>query len=85
MTGKMGPFKKGPFHVALHTQATLFPMGLVGAYRAKNKADWRIYPGTIVVRFGEPVTASQYENLSVEQLRDIMREKILTLANQTDS
>ena len=82
LTGKIGRFKKGPFHVALHTRATIIPIGLDGAYRANNKGDWRMYPGIIDIRMGEPIPAKDYENLSVDALRDMVKEKITRLAGQ---
>lgn len=55
LTGKMGEFKKGTFHLSLNTGVTIIPIGLMGAYDSKQKNDWRIYPGMITVRVGDPV------------------------------
>ncbi len=80
-TGKMGVFKKGPFHLALNTGITIIPIGLIGAFKAKNKDDWRIYPGRITVKFGLPVYQTYYKNISVEKLRDDIRNKIALLCD----
>lgn len=84
LTGKIGKFKKGPFHVALHTRATILPIGLDGAFRANNKGDWRMFPGIIDVRMGKPIAAEAYENLSVEELKDLVQAKITVLAGQNN-
>ena len=63
ITGKMGEFKKGPFHLSLNTGVTIIPIGLTGAYNSKQKNDWRIYPGKIKVKFGEPVDENYYKKM----------------------
>lgn len=78
-TGKIGKFKKGPFHLALNTGITIIPIGLIGAFRAKNKDDWRIYPGCIIIKFGQPVYRTYYKSMSVEELRDKTRDRIAIL------
>ncbi len=78
-TGKIGVFKKGCFHLALNTGITIIPIGLIGAYRAKKKNDWRIYPGCITVKFCQPIYRTYYKNMSVEELRDEIRNKIAIL------
>ena len=79
LTGKMGEFKKGTFHLSLNTGVTIIPMGLIGAYNSKQKNDWRIYPGRITVRIGQPVNKDYYQKMSVEELRSDIRNKISLL------
>jgi len=79
ITGKMGEFKKGPFHLSLNTGITIIPIGLMGAYKAKKRSDWRIYPGRITVRIGNSVKGEYYQNMSVNELRDDIRDKISVL------
>jgi len=79
ITGKMGEFKKGPFHLSLNTGITIIPIGLMGAYQAKKRNDWRIYPGRITVRIGNPAKSEYYQKMSVNELRDDIRDKISVL------
>jgi len=79
LTGKMGEFKKGPFHLSLSTGITIIPIGLIGAYNSKKRNDWRIYPGMVTVRIGKPIKKEYYQNMSVEELRDDIRNKISVL------
>jgi 1-acyl-sn-glycerol-3-phosphate acyltransferase len=78
-TGKMGEFKKGPFHLSLNMGVTIIPIGLMGAYKEKKFSDWRIYPGKINVKVGDPVKSEYYQKMSVEELRDDIRDKISVL------
>ena len=82
LTGKMAPFKKGAFHVAKNTGITIVPVGLIGAYKAKNKNDWRITPGVLTAVFGDPIVEAEYEHLSLNELQEIVREKISILIDQ---
>ena len=75
-SGDLGVFKKGPFHLAKNSGATIIPVGLIGAYRAKKKKDWRLTPGIIITRFGEPIIQKEFQNLTVDELRDLVRNRI---------
>jgi len=79
LTGQMLPFKKGPFHVAMNTGVTLIPVGLIGAYEAKKKPDWRIKPGIIKIRFGSPITKDEYKNDTIDILSEKVRVAIVNL------
>jgi len=81
LTGELGSFKKGAFHVAKNTGITIIPVALIGAFEAKNKNDWRVKPGVLSTRFGDPITKKNYDELSVEELRDLVRLKISELIN----
>ena len=79
VTGKMRTFKKGPFHLAKNTKATIIPVALINAWRAKPKTDWRLKPGIITVRFGDPVLAIDYEDLTLHELSDQIRTLLTIL------
>ncbi|MFQ6611635.1 MAG: lysophospholipid acyltransferase family protein [Fidelibacterota bacterium] len=78
--GTMGPFKKGPFHLALNTGVTIVPVGLRGVFRAKRKTDWRLNPGILKLKFGKPLSFEEYSGYSVEELREFVRNKIVKLS-----
>jgi len=75
----MNPFKKGPFHLAKNTGATIIPVGIIGAFKAKKKKDWRLTPGKLIARFGSPILKEEFKNLSVEETRDLVRDRIQQL------
>ena len=77
--GQLGPFKKGPFHLAKNTGATIVPIGLIGGFKAKKKEDWRLNPSILTTRFGIPITQQEHVNLSVIELRALVRERIQNL------
>jgi len=79
VSGKLGEFKKGPFHVALNTGVTIVPVALLGAYEAKKKTDWRLSPGILTIRFGEPIYSKDYQSMEHVALSAFVREKIQDL------
>jgi 1-acyl-sn-glycerol-3-phosphate acyltransferase len=81
LTGKMKQFKKGPFHVSLNTGVTIIPVGIQGAFNSYKRFDWRIYPGIVRAYYGEPVYHEQYNDMSIEELRDYIYDKIAVLCD----
>ena len=79
LTGELSPFKKGPFHLAKNTGATIVPIGLHGGLKAKKKDDWRLRPGILTTRFGTPITNREYGDLTVDEIKDLVRERIQQL------
>lgn len=82
--GKMLPFKKGPFHMALGAKADILPMAIRGAFEIKRKTDWRIKPGVMEVEFGPVIPFEEYEGMSVEELRDYVRLRIQKLVGEIE-
>ena len=54
-TGELRPFKKGAFVLAIQTGTEVVPASIEGSRAVMPKGSWRISPGTIRVRFGEPI------------------------------
>ena len=79
LDGELGVFKKGPFHIAKNTGITIVPIALIGGFEAKRKDDWKLLPGIITTRFGNPIKKEEYENLSIEEIRDLTKTRIQNL------
>ena len=84
LTGEIGDFKKGPFHLSKNTGATIIPVGLIGAFNAKKKSDWRLTPGKLIIKFGDPIRSTQFKGMTVEELRDLVKLKIKKLIDLGD-
>lgn len=84
LDGNLQKFKKGAFHVAKNTGATIIPLAFFGAFRAKAKPEWRIRPGILRAHIGRPITADEYQDLSVEELRDYVWDRIQNLLMEKD-
>jgi 1-acyl-sn-glycerol-3-phosphate acyltransferase len=73
--GRLLPFKKGTFVMAIRAGVPIVPISLAGTQRLMRKGDWTIHPGAVVVRFGPPVNSAEY---SAEQ-RDELRKRVQDL------
>lgn len=80
--GKLCPFKKGAFHLALGTGGTILPVGIQGLFDVKRKTDWRFKPGRVDITIGRPIPFSEYNGMTVEELRDYVRERMLKLVGE---
>jgi len=71
--GKLGAFKKGPFHVVVRTGAAISPIIINGAYAAKRKGSWILRPGTIDVWLAPIIEPAGDGSTDVEAVRDQTR------------
>jgi 1-acyl-sn-glycerol-3-phosphate acyltransferase len=58
--GKLLPFKKGPFYLAMQTGAPCIPVSLWGTETMMAKGSMKIHPGTAHVVFHAPVYPQNY-------------------------
>ena len=58
--GRLLPFKKGPFYLAMETGAPVVPVSIWGTESMLKKGKLRLYPGTAHVTFHEPVNPADY-------------------------
>lgn len=80
-TGKLGPFKKGGFVLAVRTGATIIPVGIRGAFNVlpPKTLDFRLGEHA-QVHIGEPIDASQFSNKTLAQLMGQVEQSIRRLA-----
>ncbi|MGE5305514.1 MAG: lysophospholipid acyltransferase family protein [Alphaproteobacteria bacterium] len=72
--GRLLPFKRGGFWLALQTQTPVVPITIRGSGTVLSKGDWRIRRGEIHITVGEPLLADDYRS-----------GKLLALSNQVRS
>ena len=78
-TGALGALKKGAFHLALATKADILPFVQQGLYEFHNTHSWRLFPRRLRVIFGKPIPFESFKDLSVEELRERVRQVLLEL------
>jgi 1-acyl-sn-glycerol-3-phosphate acyltransferase len=74
--GRLGPFKKGGFHLALDTHATILPFTIKGAFQVFPTGGWRIHPGCVEVVFGEPLPTHDATHAQLDALLAETRRRI---------
>ncbi len=74
--GRLLPFKRGAFLIAIRAGRPVVPMTITGAERALHKGERWIRPGEIVIRFHPPIDVSGYGEADREVLLQQVREAI---------
>jgi 1-acyl-sn-glycerol-3-phosphate acyltransferase len=72
--GRLLPFKKGPFYLAMQTGAPCIPVSIYGTEAMMAKGSQRIHPGTAHIVFHPPVYPAQFRTR--EELLTAVRESI---------
>ncbi len=75
-TGEMAAFKKGPFHLAMATRATILPFGISGLFEFQQRGGFYLNPSKIYVKIDEAISYDSYKDLSVEEFRDLLFDRI---------
>jgi 1-acyl-sn-glycerol-3-phosphate acyltransferase len=70
--GQLLPFKKGAFMLALQLGVPVVPTAVAGTRAIMPKGAWSVRPGTIRVRFGEPVEVDGM----TEKDRDLLMARV---------
>ena len=68
--GKLLPFKKGPFYLAMECGVPVIPMTIVGTHHAMPKGRFSIKPGPVKVIFHAPIKPKDFAS------RDCLMEKV---------
>lgn len=77
--GRLGRFKKGAFRLALITGVEIVPVAVIGSGEVLPKDGWRVRPGTITVRIGEPIRVQEDPDASPSPLLEQVRGRIRDL------
>jgi 1-acyl-sn-glycerol-3-phosphate acyltransferase len=72
--GRMLPFKKGPFYLAMQTGAPCIPISLYGTETMMKKGSQRISPGTAHIVFHPPIFPADFATR--EELMEAVRAAI---------
>jgi len=83
--GKLAPFKKGGFHVALDLGVPIVPAFIDGAFGIIPPDQFMVLPdGEITVRFGAPIETAGRSKDDLELLMGDVREAILSLSGRRE-
>lgn len=58
--GRLLPFKKGPFHLAIDSGVPIVPVTILGTYESWPKHRFAVQPGTVVVAFHPPLNPQEF-------------------------
>ena len=72
--GKLLPFKKGPFYLAMECGVPVIPITIVGTHYTMPKARFSIRPGRVKVIFHPPIEPKDFvsRDCLMEQVRAVI-------------
>lgn len=78
-TGRLLPFKKGPFVLAIAAQVPVVPVCVVGAYELLPSGSISPKPGRVTVRIGRPIATAGYSYEARDELAARARQAMLAM------
>jgi 1-acyl-sn-glycerol-3-phosphate acyltransferase len=82
--GKLLPFKKGGFIMAIEANAFIIPVGIRGAHHILPKKTWQFHLNQEVeVHLGQAIDASKYSIEEKDKLIEIVRNQMLILKGES--
>ena len=72
--GRLLPFKKGPFHLALESGVAIVPVTILGTRPMMHKGSWLIYAGSARCVFHPPIDPKKFSDR--EALMEAVRQSI---------
>jgi len=80
--GQLQPFKKGAFVLALQAGVDVIPAAIYGSRDVMRKGSMLIRPGTIRIRFGEPISVQDLEVAHRNELTERAHQELSKLLAQ---
>jgi 1-acyl-sn-glycerol-3-phosphate acyltransferase len=66
--GRLRPFKRGGFSMAMEAAVPIVPVSIAGTQHIQPKNDWKLHPGEVTVHFNPAIDASTYTTESRTEL-----------------
>ncbi|HSO76709.1 MAG TPA: lysophospholipid acyltransferase family protein [Blastocatellia bacterium] len=76
--GRLLPFKKGAFMMAIDAGVPLVPITISGATKIMPKGQVKVFPSTVRITIHEPISTSGYSKENVVELMENTRAKIFS-------
>jgi len=80
-SGELGPFKKGPFHLASQAGADILPFAVSGLFDYHRRGSFQLNPRRVKVSLGPVIPYALCAQMTAEQLRSHVRSIIAELAS----
>lgn len=80
--GKLAPFKKGGFHLAVDSGAEIVPVAIRGSRELMPRGSARIKPGEVSIEIGEPISTEGVDAEGRSKLVDRVRGQVADMLGQ---
>ncbi len=76
MDGSLLPFKRGAFVLALQVEVPVVPVAVCGTGEVMPKGRWRVRPGEILIKVGDPIDSEKFSFKDRAHLTNVAQEVI---------
>jgi 1-acyl-sn-glycerol-3-phosphate acyltransferase len=83
--GRLRAFKKGAFVLAINNEVPVIPVGISGSRHVMPKGSFRIRPGEIRIRVGDPISTDDLEHRHRNALLVRSRAAVVSLMEDPDA
>lgn len=80
LDGRIRPFRRGGFLMALKARAPIVPVGIHGTLRVRPKGRLLVEPAEVEVAFGDPIDASAWGVRRIDELIELVESEVSRLA-----
>jgi 1-acyl-sn-glycerol-3-phosphate acyltransferase len=84
-TGELGPFKKGPFIMAIESGIPIVPISVRGSYDIMPPHRFAVKPGTVFITFHPPIPTNGLLLADREKLTERVRDTIASALVEDDT
>jgi 1-acyl-sn-glycerol-3-phosphate acyltransferase len=74
--GRLGPLKKGSFHLAIQAGVPIVPVAISGSWRVLEPGAFVARPGPVEVRFLPPIDVTPFRPDGQEELRRLVHDRL---------
>lgn len=82
--GRLLPFKKGAFMMAIDAGVPVVPISISGATEIMPKAQIKVFPSTVRITVHEPISTAGYTKENIAELMQLTRQKILSALSEDE-
>jgi 1-acyl-sn-glycerol-3-phosphate acyltransferase len=82
--GRILPFKKGAFVMAIEAGVPVVPVSISGSSTIMPKGEVKIFPSTIVVTIHEPISTKAYSRENITDLMALTRERVVSALSEEE-
>ena len=79
--GRLLPFKKGAFMMAIEAGVPIVPVSISGSTKIMPKGEIKIFPSTVYITVHEPISTAGYSRENIAELMKTTRAKIVSALN----
>ncbi len=76
--GRLLPFKKGAFIMAVEGRVPVVPVSISGSTKIMPKGEIKIFPSTIYITIHDPIGTENYSKENITELMEIVRARVVS-------